>query len=111
MSTVPLVGSSRRLSRRRNDDLPAPLGPTTARTSPGATATLMSSTRRLPPTARDSCRVASIGAGCGRTVVPATGFIAGSALPMLAVDVAIIAASSGLLSGCFEDQLRDLFGM
>lgn len=50
--TVPLVGSSRRLSNRKKDDLPAPLGPTTASISPWRTSTLMSLTRTLPGTAR-----------------------------------------------------------
>ena len=46
--TVPPVGSSSRLIRRRNDDLPAPLGPTTASISPCCACTLISFTSTFP---------------------------------------------------------------
>src|SRR5712672_948942 len=57
---------------RRKDDLPAPLGPTRASTSPWCTRTLMSSTSSLSPTVRERFLVSSA------TATPASAAASGS---------------------------------
>src|SRR5215469_16653908 len=61
MKQVPAVGSSRRFSRRRNDDFPDPLGPTIASTSACATASEMLSTIGRPSATRLKCSVLRMG--------------------------------------------------
>src|SRR4051794_9630519 len=56
---LPLVGASAPAMRLNNVDLPAPLGPSTARRSPGATSRSMSLTATTPPKRRVNPRTRS----------------------------------------------------